>query len=190
MMVRRLVAALAFGGLLLVSRDAASPPQVLAASETAAGIPARPLPVRLIIPAIHVDAAIEQVGDTPDGTMEAPRAWQDVGWYGLGFRPGDVGSAVIAGHLDSITDRAVFWDLNRLRVGDEVNVQDDDGSHLTFAVVGRMVYAADNAPLEKIFGPAEAPGLNLVTCNGSFDWGSGNYDKRLVVYTRQLGTTA
>lgn len=37
-------------------------------------------------------------------------------------------------------------------------------------------------PLQKIFGPANGTGLNLIACNGIFDQGTKNYDKRLVVY--------
>jgi len=80
----------------------------------------------------------------------------------------------------------VFWDLHKLKVGDKLQVVTEDGPRLSFAVVASETYAFDNAPLQKIFGPADGPGLNLVTCNGSFDQGSKNYDKRLVVYTRAV----
>ncbi|HLY66593.1 MAG TPA: class F sortase [Chloroflexota bacterium] len=93
---------------------------------------------------------------------------------------------MIDGHLDSTTERAVFWDLGRLKPGDNVQIRNDDGSQLSFVVVSSERYAFDNAPLQRIFGPADLPGLNLVTCNGAFDWGSRNYDKRLVVYTQQV----
>src|SRR5438309_658887 len=84
--------------------------------QTTAGVPPEaaarpPLPVRLVIPAIQVDASVEQVGRTPDGAMDVPKESNDVGWYKLGFRPGEQGNAVMAGHLDTATDRAVFWDL-------------------------------------------------------------------------------
>ena len=185
--VRRLVAALVLSGALLVAGGAASQYSALAASESSAEWAASsPLPVRLLIPAIQVDAAVQQVGNASDGGMDVPGEWADVGWYGLGFRPGDRGSAVMAGHLDSTTGRAVFWDLNRLRTGDKVQVRNDDGSQLTFAVVSTDLYAFDDAPLQKIFGPSDVPGLNLVTCNGAFDWRTSNYNKRLVVYTRQM----
>ncbi|MHB8620177.1 MAG: class F sortase [Chloroflexota bacterium] len=166
---------------------AAGQQRALAAPELLTGTAVSPpLPARLVIPVIHVDAAVEQVGNTPDDAMGLPREWADVGWYGLGFRPGDRGSAVIAGHLDSTTDRAVFWNLNRLKVGDSVEVRNSDGSRLSFAVVSKALYAFDNAPLRKIFGPADVPELNLITCSGTFDWGSRNYDKRLVVYTQEV----
>ena len=126
------------------------------------------------------------MGTTPDGAMDVPKKWNDVAWFDLGYRPGEVGSAVIAGHLDSTTDKAVFWDLHLLKPGDQVQLKAEDGSQKTFSVVSDEVYAFDQAPLQKIFGAATQPMLNLVTCNGTFDRGSKNYDKRLVVYTRQI----
>lgn len=186
MNMRRVIAALVGGAFLLAGSAVGRPPALAQSISIVTSAPQSPLPVRLVIPAIHVSAPIELVGDAPDGAMQAPREWADVGWYARGFRPGDPGSAVIAGHLDSATHRAVFWDLNRLNLGDVVQVQNDDGSQLSFAVVSHELYDFDNAPLQRIFGSAAAAGLNLVTCDGSFDWGSKNYDKRLVVYTQQI----
>lgn len=187
MKLRRLVRAVVLSGAVLVAGGAAGQYRALAAPESSTGTQAPPpLPARLVIPAISVDAAVEQVGNTSDGAMDVPLQWGDVGWYGLGFRPGDRGSAVIVGHLDSTTSPAVFWALNRLRVGDRAQVRNDDGSQLSFAVVSAEVYAFDNAPLQRIFGPLDTAGLNLITCSGRFDWGSRNYDNRLVVYTRQV----
>ncbi|MFI5267979.1 MAG: class F sortase, partial [Chloroflexota bacterium] len=128
------------------------------------------------------------VGTTADGAMDAPHEWNDVAWFDLGYRPGERGSAVIAGHLDSTTDRAVFWDLRLLKPGDKVLLKAQDGSQITFQVAGSEIYPYNQAPLQKIFGMADQPMLNLVTCNGVFDRGSKNYDKRLVVYAKQIAS--
>ncbi len=167
---------------------AASPPPASAAPLASAPASRPALPKQLLIPAIHVDAPVERVGTTPEGAMDVPREWNDVGWFEKGYRPGERGSAVIAGHLDSTTDRAVFWDLNKLQPGDKVVVKGEDGSERTFQVVGSEIYVYYQAPLDRIFGPAGAPMLNLVTCNGTFDRGAKNYDKRLVVYTKEVAS--
>jgi sortase A len=118
--------------------------------------------------------------------MDVPKLPSDVAWFDKGYRPGEAGSAVIAGHLDSTTDRAVFWDLHLMKPGDKVMLAYDDGSQLTFEVTGSEAYPYNQAPLQRIFGPSTAALLNLVTCNGTFDRGARNYDKRLVVYTKQV----
>ncbi|HEU0168915.1 MAG TPA: class F sortase [Chloroflexota bacterium] len=144
------------------------------------------VPVELMIPSIKVDAQVEQVGEDAAGAMDVPKEWNDVGWFNLGYRPGEAGNSVIDGHLDSTTDRAVFWDLHLLKPGDKVLVKDDDSKQLTFQVMSSTTYPYDQAPLQQIFGPASGPQLNLITCNGTFDRATANYNQRLVVYTKEV----
>lgn len=143
-------------------------------------------PVRLVIRKLGVDTVIESLGILPDGTMEAPRSWNEAGWFSLGYRPGELGNAVIAGHLDSDTGRALFWDLNKLQPADVVSIYHEDGSFVDFSVTAQQSYRADSAPLGAIFGPASRADLNLITCDGTFNREQKAYDSRLVVYTREL----
>jgi len=140
----------------------------------------------MFIPAIKVDAPVEEVGVTADGAMDVPRKYENVGRFNLGYRPGEPGNAVVGGHLDSTTAPAVFWDLRKLKPGDVVIVKLVDGAERRFAVTATELYDFDKAPLQRIFGPSEVPGLNLVTCDGAFDRAAKNYSKRLVVYTEQV----
>ncbi len=156
-------------------------------------IPRRPLPtaappsrlgapVRVQIPAIGVDAAVEEVGLTPDGAMDVPKAYANTAWYTLGPRPGEPGNAVIAGHVDSQTGPAVFWELRQLAPGDAIIVVGDDAVERTFVVTAVEVYPRTEAPLRRIFGPTPGAHLNLITCDGVFDQQRREYDKNLVVY--------
>lgn len=144
-------------------------------------------PVRLKIPSLGVDAAIEAVGRDANGAMDIPSNPYNVAWYSLGPAPGAVGNAVIAGHLDLANGKpAVFWGLGRLQAGDQVQVEMSDGSTLTFAVEKIASYLYDQAPLEEIFGFRPEPYLNLITCAGSWNKASGAYNKRLVAYTQLI----
>lgn len=143
-------------------------------------------PVRLEIPAIGVDAVVEHVGLTAERAMDVPQDWMNVAWYENGPLPGATGNAVIAGHLDSSTGApAVFWMLNRLAPGDQVAVTYDSGARFTFVVQELVEYDhdAEGEVIDTVFGDALAPNLNLVTCQGVWDFGNGTYDKRLVVFT-------
>jgi sortase (surface protein transpeptidase) len=128
------------------------------------------------------EAAVEHIGLAPDGAMDVPGRYDTVGWYNLGARPGEVGNAVMAGHLDSKTGPAIFWRLKELRPGDEIAVLGDDGAERRFAVRMTESYPYDRAPLDRIFSPGDQVGLSLITCGGSFDRRAQNYDQRLVVY--------
>jgi hypothetical protein len=141
------------------------------------------LPRQLRIPRLRIAAAVEHVGLAPDGAMEVPKRYENVAWYNLGPPPGQAGNAVLAGHLDSKTGPAIFWRLRELRPGDEVFVLGNDDVERRFIVRAAESYRFDDAPLLRIFGPSAEAGLNLITCGGSFDRRSQNYDQRLVVYT-------
>jgi sortase A len=145
-------------------------------------------PERLIIPKIGVDANVQHVGITKAGNMAVPNNYTDVGWYRLGSAPGDLGNAVIAGHLDTGFGRpAVFLDLDELIPGDEIIVRDASGEVVTFVVERLATYDYTNAPMEEIFGTSTEARLNLITCDGLWDPDTKSYSKRLVVFTKAGG---
>ncbi len=140
-------------------------------------------PVSLEIERTGVDAYIEYVGLTDDGAMDVPQEWENVGWFEPGTLPGEVGNSVIAGHYDSPTGPAVFFELRELEPGDLITVITDEDEQLTFEVTKTEMVLADDAPLEEIFGSSEDRNLNLITCDGIWDQSANMYDHRLVVYT-------
>lgn len=142
------------------------------------------IPTRLIIPKINVSTTIEIVGQDQQGRMDVPKDPQNVGWYDLGFKPGEKGSAVIDGHLDTATGApAAFWFLSKLQQGDTVTIVDEKNHHYRFTVTTTVTYDYDKVPLQKIFASTDAIRLNLITCRGIFDKKTKNYSKRIVVYT-------
>ena len=143
-------------------------------------------PARLVIPAIHLDAAVETVGLQASGDLDTPQEHplDDVGWYSMGPQPGAVGSAVIDGHLDRPGGApAVFWYLNDLQIGDDVMVLSSDGKTLHFRVTRVQAYPPNAAPLQAIFGDMSGNYLNLITCAGYWIPSEHQTTQRLVVYT-------
>lgn len=142
--------------------------------------------VRLVIPAIGVNAPIESVGVVAGGYLGVPtqNQWDGVGWYKAGTYPGDRGSAVIDGHLDRPGGLpAVFWNLRNLSIGDMVMVVDSTGKTLHFRVTDMESYSPDNAPTSKIFDDTSGSYLNLITCAGAWIPSQHQTTLRLVVYT-------
>jgi len=141
------------------------------------------LPINLKIPKIGVDAAIEYVGLTSESAMEVPEGPVNVGWYKLGPRPGEKGSAVIAGHegwKNGIS--AVFDNLHLLSKGDEILVQDEKGVNRTFIVREVEVYAPDGDATNVFSSRDGKVHLNLITCEGAWSFHGKNYANRLVVF--------
>jgi sortase A len=143
------------------------------------------LPYRLIIPAVSVNAAVQYVGIKSNGNMATPSNFTDVGWYKYGTTPGQIGSAVMAGHVDNgLALAGVFKHLKDLKIGDDIYVQSKDGTRLHFVVSDIESYDYTSAPADTIFNAHEYPGLNLITCDGDWVQSGKTYDHRLVVYSR------
>jgi sortase (surface protein transpeptidase) len=149
---------------------------------SARGYRATPVPVRIEIPKIRVASSLDRLGRARDGTVEVPRRWEVAGWYALGTRPGDPGSAVILGHVDSKRGPAVFYRLRELRRGDEVRVERADGSSLRFVVERTEQYDKQRFPTDDVYYPTLTPGLRLVTCGGQFDDSTGHYRSNIIVF--------
>jgi sortase (surface protein transpeptidase) len=140
------------------------------------------LPQRLIIPSIKVDANITYMGLTKSGDMDVPPDLINVGWYKYGTKPGEVGSAVIAGHLEGTKDLGVFIGLNKLQPGDIVKIRNDRDETIEFIVREKRTYKQDERPSE-IFNAADGSHLNLITCTGVWSNAQQRYSHRLVVFT-------
>lgn len=146
------------------------------------------LPVRLKIPNIRVNAAIRSVGLTPDGSMGVPKIPSDAAWYMLGPKPGEKGSAVIAGHINWWYGAiGVFAHLKTLKPGDKIIVQDDRGVSTSFIVRKSRMYGIKEDASDVFRSYDGKSHLNLVTCAGVWDRVSKLYSKRLVIFTDKVG---
>ena len=146
------------------------------------GYRATPVPVRIEIPSIRVASPLDRLGRAPDGTVEVPSRWEVAGWYAPGTRPGDPGSAVVLGHVDSKRGPAVFFRLRELRPGDDITVTRADGSAVHFAVDRTEQYPKRRFPTDAVYYPTLTPELRLVTCGGEFDATAGHYRSNVIVF--------
>jgi hypothetical protein len=141
-----------------------------------------PRPVRVRIAAIGVDAPLIPLGLDVDRALEVPKRFDVAGWWSGGYRPGEPGPAVIAGHVDSKTGPAIFYRLGNLKRGDAVVVERGDGTSVRFAVQRLGHYPKTAFPTKQVYGPTGRPALRLITCSGDFDRASGHYVDNTVVY--------
>jgi sortase (surface protein transpeptidase) len=148
---------------------------------------ATPVPIRISIPKIHVASRLTRLGRAADGTVQVPSQWEVAGWYEMGPRPGDPGSAVILGHVDSKLGPAVFYRLRELRRGDRVDITRADGSMVRFVVQRTASYDKQRFPTDEVYYPTLVPTLRLVTCGGQFDFTTGHYRSNIIVFAT-LGT--
>ncbi|GAA0640896.1 class F sortase [Streptomyces thermocarboxydovorans] len=146
-------------------------------------------PDRIRIPAIEVDAPLTGLGLTASGSLDVPPAERPdlAGWYEEGTTPGETGTAIVAGHVDSADGPAVFYSLGALRKGSTIEVDRRDGTVAVFTVDAVEVYQAKNFPDHKVYGAADRPELRVITCGGGYSRTTG-YRGNVVVFAHLTGS--
>jgi Sortase domain len=144
-------------------------------------------PVWLTVPAIGVRTRLVDLGLNRNGTLQVPASTEVAGWFTGSPLPGAVGSAVIAGHVDSRTGPAVFFWLRALRPGERIYVGRADGTLAVFTVTDVLMYQKDEFPTAAVYGPVPDAELRLITCGGIFDKARRSYLSNVVVYARLTG---
>lgn len=142
-------------------------------------------PVRVRVPAVRIDAPVTEVGLDADGWIEAPPPEEDrlAGWFTGAVTPGERGTAVVVGHVDTPSGPAVFYDLGSLAKGHRVEMARRDGRTAVFAVYGVEVVPKEDFPADRVYGDSGAPELRLITCGGTFTEENG-YAGNVVVSAR------
>jgi sortase (surface protein transpeptidase) len=146
-----------------------------------------PRPVRIEIPAIGVSAPVISLGLNPDRSMQVPTSVSQTGWFHPGPEPGEIGSAVIVGHVDSTNGPGVFFHLPALRPGDRIRVVLADDRKLTFVVTSAREASKRSFPAALVFAHTKRPTLRLITCGGSFDASTGHYVSDHIVFAWLVG---
>ncbi len=194
------VAAFAVGGvvlllslyLLLRPTPAVAPlpdTATTTASTTALVLP-EAQPVTLRIPAIEVNASFEApLRRQENGEIEVPEAYDTVAYYEYGPTPGELGPAVVLGHVDSYEGPAVLFRLGQLEPGDEILIEREDGTVATFAVTKLERHDQAEFPTREVYGDIDHAGLRLITCTGVYDHGSLRYSHNLIVFAELMATS-
>jgi sortase (surface protein transpeptidase) len=193
------VAALAISGVAFVGTSTAATPRELTLATSHAGARVssahklaptrRSAPLRLVIPAIGVSTSVGKLGLQPDGEVMVPTTIHTVGWYIDGPSPGQEGSAVILGHVDSYKGVGVFFNLKSLKAGDLITVTSSDAVVTRFSVTRVVEYSKSAFPDQLVYGPHGTRSLQLVTCGGIFDHATGHYESNIVVFSRLIGVS-
>lgn len=142
----------------------------------------RSIPVRLVIPKVEIDTSVVPVGLQPTGSVNLPDSFEKVGWYSGGPTPGELGPAIMVGHVDSIHGIAIFWRLRELVPGDTFEVFRADGTIANFKVLEVQQFFQDTFPTTGVYGNIRYAGIRLITCGGTFNLATRHYDQNTVVY--------
>ena len=146
------------------------------------------LPRFITIPAINVPKTrVRILGLTKNNQIAVPDNIYDTGWFEGSAKPGQAGAMFIYGHVSSWQANGIFYNLHKLKPGDNVTVTRGDNKTFTYQVVSSKIYPYNNVNMHEVLSPIKpgTPGLNLMTCTGKVIKGTSEFNERLVVFTRQ-----
>jgi sortase (surface protein transpeptidase) len=173
--------------------SASDPPPRVAAQESPAPAETAAVevaaPVRVSIPAIGVTSDLLHLGLREDRRLQVPEGddFDTAAWYDGSPRPGEVGPAVLLGHVSSAArGPSVFFDLTRVAVGDTVEVTREDGTVATFEVYDLQQFPKDAFPTTQVYGNTEGPELRLITCGGFIAESTGRFSDNVIVFAREV----
>ena len=165
-------------------------PVQLSAGQSASlstSVSAKNIPEYISIPSISVSASVEQVGINTKGNISAPSSFSTVGWYKYGPVPGDMGIALIDGHVNNGLNLAgIFINLDKIQKGDDIYVTNGNGKKTHF-VVSSISYLDYTDHLDSIVsGQSQEPELALITCSGDWIPSMKTYNKRMLVIAKVI----
>lgn len=154
-------------------------------------VPHGPLPVRVDIPAIYIDAPVVVLGLGADAIPDVPQRPDQIAWYNFSATPGQNNNAVFSGHVDWQTQRGdpipgVFYRLRELRIGDEITMTLENDEVREYRVTGNVATAYDDPNVVRSMDPTIRDVITLITCGGSWKYDptkdtGGNYSHRVIV---------
>lgn len=152
----------------------------------------RSIPTAITIPAVGVHSVLRPIGLDPDGALAVPQPgpyYNQAAWYTGSPTPGQLGPAIIEGHIDSAADGpSVFFRLGAAHPGDRIYITRADGHVATFVINAVRRYPKDQFPTATVYGNTDHAALRLLTCGGSFDQASGHYRDNTVVFAHLIGS--
>jgi sortase (surface protein transpeptidase) len=141
-------------------------------------------PTEVKIPKIGAESSLIALTVNKDGGISVPtvKTPMQAGWYRLSPVPGDVGPAILLGHVDGNKQPGIFFKLHELAKGDEIFVGRSDGKTLKFVVDRKDQIPKEQFPTDAVYGNTDKPELRLITCGGAFDHAEHSYKDNIVIY--------
>jgi hypothetical protein len=196
----RFIAALAVAAVALAGCSAAPSqghPVVKIPVTTAPAAPTVPrvAPERIDVSVrnIEMHSTLIPLGLNPDQSLAVPdvKHPQQASYYCIpdpakicssGVVPGQVGPAVIIGHVDGAKQQGIFYYLHKMQVGDTITITLKNGTVLTFQVYRVRQDSKVNFPTQVVYQPTSIPEIRLITCTGAWVGGNVGYGDNLIVF--------
>jgi len=143
------------------------------------------LPARMLIPALELDYEVQSMGADATGTMMVAPALEVVSWFDRSPIPGNEGNAIFGAHNTWKGKHSKIYDLDGLEIGDEMEIEYEDGTSLRFLLESVFVYELRTAPAHLIMDPGGEQKVTIITCKPPFNAQRGTSDYRIVAIFKE-----
>lgn len=121
------------------------------------------------------------------GTVDSEKV---AAWLDASASPGEYGNAIFNGHVSWKKVAGVFSVLPKMEEGEEIIVEYDDGSTMTFTVTNVDIYGIDDVPETVMAYDTGDSRMTLITCYGeSWNSGLGTRNQRCVVVAKPVDSS-
>jgi sortase (surface protein transpeptidase) len=177
--------------LVLAQAPTPTPTPAAAVSRHVVTFPTIPRsrPVRLTIPTLSINIYVGMLGLQVDHQVMVPTSTHVVDWFDEGPTPGQVGSAVILGHVDSYLGPGTFFYLKLLKPGNAIFLELNDRTVERYVVTKVEQYSKSAFPDRLVYGSNGSRSLQLVTCGGTFNHDTGSYESNVVVFSHLVSVS-
>jgi LPXTG-site transpeptidase (sortase) family protein len=153
-------------------------------SDSAVQLLAASTPTTVTVPSIGATSSLMDLGQNSDGSLAVPPLTNPMqaGWYDKSPTPGEIGPAVILGHINGDGKAGIFYKLKDVKAGDQVMVARKDGQTAVFTVSHIDTVPKAAFPADQVYGDTPDSELRLITCGGVFDPAARSYEANVIVY--------
>ena len=146
----------------------------------------RSAPVSISIPGISVHAKLITLGLDKAGALQVPSTGTVAGWFSGAPTPGEIGPAIVVGHVDWNGKLGVFFRLKELKKGDQIYIKRADGRTVTYGVTGTLTVPKLSFPTDRVYDDINFAGLRLITCGGKFDVKLKRHVDNVIVFAKMI----
>ena len=112
----------------------------------------------------------------------------------MGTAPGQIGAAVLDGHVDSgqipAPHQGAFYTLGLVGVGDTVDVVRSDHKVAVYQVDQVESVSKQHFPTNRVYATVPFAALRLITCGGDFDYEAHSYLNNVIIYAHLTSSHA
>ena len=137
------------------------------------------------IPALSMDFEVKSMGADANGTMLIAPALEVITWFNKSAIPGNEGNAIFGGHNLWKGTRSPLYTMDELEVGDELEIEYEDGTILRFLLESVFVYELRIAPAHLIMDTKGDARITLITCKPPFNPVRGTSNFRIVAIFKE-----